>query len=87
MAKNAVRQLMELYPRIYFACHTRHVRDPRTRRLLSACRHSFTRIGLNRSATRSSQASKRPNQAAHRDGRGTAELTMGWMVAIMRIRC
>jgi DNA-binding MarR family transcriptional regulator len=36
MAKNTVRQLMELYPRIYFACHTRHVRDPQTRRLLSA---------------------------------------------------
>ena len=28
MAKDAVRQVMELYPRIYFACHTRHVRDP-----------------------------------------------------------
>ena len=27
---------MELYPKIYFACHTRHVRDPRTRRILSA---------------------------------------------------
>ena len=36
MAKNAVRQVMELYPRIYFACHTRHVRDPQTSRLLSA---------------------------------------------------
>lgn len=36
MAENAVRQVMELYPRIYFACHTRHVRDPQTRRLLSA---------------------------------------------------
>ena len=36
MDKNAVRQVMELYPRIYFACHTRHVRDPETRRLLSA---------------------------------------------------
>jgi DNA-binding MarR family transcriptional regulator len=36
MAKNEVRQVMELYPRIYFACHTRHVRDPETRRLLSA---------------------------------------------------
>jgi DNA-binding MarR family transcriptional regulator len=36
MAKNAVLQVMELYPRIYFACHTRHVRDPETRRLLSA---------------------------------------------------
>lgn len=36
MVRNAVRQVMELYPRIYFACHTRHVRDPETRRLLSA---------------------------------------------------
>ena len=36
MVKKAVRQLMDLYPRIYFACHTRHVRDPQTRRLLSA---------------------------------------------------
>ena len=36
MPENAVRQVMELYPRIYFACHTRHVRDPQTRRLLSA---------------------------------------------------
>ncbi|MCA1562832.1 MAG: MarR family transcriptional regulator [Acidobacteria bacterium] len=26
---------MALYPRIYFACHTRHVRDPQTHRLLS----------------------------------------------------
>src|SRR5512145_59510 len=26
---------MTFYPRIYFACHTRHVRDPRTQRLLS----------------------------------------------------
>ena len=31
----AVRQVLALYPRIYFACHTRHVRDPETRRLLS----------------------------------------------------
>ena len=29
------RQVLALYPRIYFACHTRHVRDPETRRLLS----------------------------------------------------
>jgi len=36
MTRNGVRQVMELYPRIYFACHTRHVRDPETRRLLSA---------------------------------------------------
>ena len=27
--------VMALYPRIYFACHTRHVRDPQTQRLLS----------------------------------------------------
>jgi len=32
----AVKQLLELYPRIYFACHTRHVRDPKSRRTLSA---------------------------------------------------
>lgn len=31
-----VAALMELYPRIYFACHTRHVRDPHTRQVLSA---------------------------------------------------
>jgi DNA-binding MarR family transcriptional regulator len=31
-----VRQLMALYPQIYFACHTRHVRDRRANRLLSA---------------------------------------------------
>lgn len=36
MEKDAVRQVLELYPRIYFACHTRHVRDPKTQRLLSA---------------------------------------------------
>jgi DNA-binding MarR family transcriptional regulator len=31
----AGQALMRDYPRIYFACHTRHVRDPRTDRLLS----------------------------------------------------
>jgi DNA-binding MarR family transcriptional regulator len=31
----AARQILTLYPRIYFACHTRHVRDPASRRLLS----------------------------------------------------
>jgi len=36
MTRDPARQVMELYPRIYFACHTRHVRDPRTERLLSA---------------------------------------------------
>ncbi len=33
---NQIQQLMSLYPRIYFACHTRHVRDPRKRHTLSA---------------------------------------------------
>jgi DNA-binding MarR family transcriptional regulator len=32
---DAARQVMALYPRIYFACHTRHVRDPDSNRLLS----------------------------------------------------
>jgi DNA-binding MarR family transcriptional regulator len=32
---DATRQVLALYPRIYFACHTRHVRDLETRRLLS----------------------------------------------------
>ncbi len=31
----AARQLMTLYPQIYFACHTRHVVDPHSQRLLS----------------------------------------------------
>ena len=29
------REVMALYPRIYFACHSRHVRDPQTQKLLS----------------------------------------------------
>jgi DNA-binding MarR family transcriptional regulator len=28
--------VLECYPRIFFACHTRHRRDPRAKRLLSA---------------------------------------------------
>lgn len=36
MPTEAVRQVMELYPRIYFACHRRHVRDPQSGRMLSA---------------------------------------------------
>src|SRR5215470_7258984 len=36
MEQNAVRLVMELYPRIYFACHRRHVRDPKSKRVLSA---------------------------------------------------
>jgi DNA-binding MarR family transcriptional regulator len=35
------RRLMTLYPRIYFACHTRHVRDPQTQRLLSRTQASI----------------------------------------------
>jgi len=31
-----VKQVLTDYPRIYFACHTRHVRDPRTREKVSA---------------------------------------------------
>jgi DNA-binding MarR family transcriptional regulator len=31
----SARQVMILYPRIYFACHTRHVRDLESNRLLS----------------------------------------------------
>ncbi len=30
------RQLLQHYPRIFFACHSRHVRDPGSRRVLSA---------------------------------------------------
>ena len=31
-----VRQVLADYPRIYFACHSRNVRDPRTREKVSA---------------------------------------------------
>jgi len=31
-----VRELLDAYPRIYFACHTRHVRDPQTGEDVSA---------------------------------------------------
>ena len=31
-----VRQVLDAYPRIYFACHTRHVRDPQTGEDVSA---------------------------------------------------
>jgi DNA-binding MarR family transcriptional regulator len=34
--QDSVRQLMTFYPQIYFACHTRHVRDRRTNTVLSA---------------------------------------------------
>jgi DNA-binding MarR family transcriptional regulator len=31
----AARRILALYPRIYLACHTRHIRDPASQRLLS----------------------------------------------------
>jgi len=36
MIGDGARQLTQLYPKIYFACHTRHVRDPLTSRLVSS---------------------------------------------------
>lgn len=36
MKDHAVRRLLESYPKIFFACHVRHVRDPETRKELSA---------------------------------------------------
>jgi DNA-binding MarR family transcriptional regulator len=33
--EEAARAVMALYPRIYFACHSRHVLDPHSRKLLS----------------------------------------------------
>lgn len=33
--REAARHVLALYPRIYFACHTRHVRDAESHRLLS----------------------------------------------------
>lgn len=36
MLGDATRQLLAQYPRIFFACHTRHVRDPETQREVSA---------------------------------------------------
>src|SRR5690242_10308527 len=34
--QEAAKQVMEHYPRIFFACHQRHRRDPQTQRLVSA---------------------------------------------------
>jgi DNA-binding MarR family transcriptional regulator len=34
--KEIVTQVMELYPRIFHACHSRHVRDPKTSEAVSA---------------------------------------------------
>src|SRR5260370_41745946 len=33
--EQAVRRLLEAYPRIFFACHVRHVRDPETSKVIS----------------------------------------------------
>ena len=34
--KEIVDRVLELYPRIFHACHSRHVRDPKTREAVSA---------------------------------------------------
>ena len=31
-----VRSVLDLYPRVFMACHTRHVRDPQSQQLISA---------------------------------------------------
>lgn len=36
MTADSAQRLLSAYPRIFFACHARHVRDPKTRRLLSS---------------------------------------------------
>jgi DNA-binding MarR family transcriptional regulator len=33
---HGVRRLLEFYPKIFFACHVRHVRDPETHKQVSA---------------------------------------------------
>jgi DNA-binding MarR family transcriptional regulator len=36
MARGDVETVLRCYPQIYFACHRRHVRDPKTQTVLSA---------------------------------------------------
>lgn len=36
MSKSGVETVLRCYPQIYFACHRRHVRDPKTKAVLSA---------------------------------------------------
>src|SRR5215472_11633033 len=36
MKNTAVAQVLALYPRIFLACHQRHVRDPESQRMISA---------------------------------------------------
>lgn len=38
---DAVRSLLDAYPKIFFACHTRHVRDPKTGEALSTSQASI----------------------------------------------
>ena len=34
--KRTVQQVLELYPKVFFACHVRHVTDPKTQEKLSS---------------------------------------------------
>lgn len=36
MSKSGVETVLRCYPQIYFACHRRHVRDPKTKAVLTA---------------------------------------------------
>ena len=36
MSGTDAERLLDLYPRIFLACHVRHVRDPETDKLLTA---------------------------------------------------
>jgi DNA-binding MarR family transcriptional regulator len=36
MMSDTARRVLELYPRIFFACHRRHLRDPKTAKVLSS---------------------------------------------------
>ena len=36
VSNSEVQQVLDAYPKIFFACHARHVQDPKTRRVLSA---------------------------------------------------
>ncbi|PJZ69255.1 hypothetical protein CH373_14510 [Leptospira perolatii] len=36
MSESAIEQILKFYPRIYFACHTRHVTDPKTAQTLTS---------------------------------------------------
>lgn len=40
MSKDPVDRLLELYPKIFLACHTRHVRDPKSKKTLTSAQAS-----------------------------------------------